>query len=130
MRFWQTAPYPSPNPRLTLTLRKTLGWRRGRLVENNKMNQYITLAICQPPLPESNIHYFQIAHNAPPTFCKTTVSNFSWLLQSSQEKSKTVVCMYGLCEKDELTPASLFGKIWVASQNLTVIFLTAVAHTT
>ena len=40
------------------------------------------------------------------------------------------VCMYGLCEKDELTPASLFGKIWVVSQNLIVIFLTAAAHTT
>ena len=38
--------------------------------------------------------------------------------------------MYGLREKDELTPASLFGKIWVVSQNLIVIFLTAVAHTT
>ena len=41
-----------------------------------------------------------------------------------------MVCMYGLCEKDELTPASLFGKIWVVSQNLIVIFLTAAAHTT
>ena len=38
--------------------------------------------------------------------------------------------MYGLCEKGELTPASLFGKIRVVSQNLIVIFLTAVAHTT
>ena len=40
------------------------------------------------------------------------------------------VCMYGLCEKGELTPASLFRKIRVVSQNLIVIFLTAVAHTT
>ena len=66
----------------------------------------------------------------PQHFAKQTVSNFSWVLQSSQEKSKIVVCMYGLCEKGELTPASLFGKIWVVSQNLIVIFLTAVAHTT
>ena len=41
-----------------------------------------------------------------------------------------MVCMYGLCEKGELTPASLFGKIWVVSLNLIVIFLTAAAHTT
>ena len=66
----------------------------------------------------------------PQHFAKQTVSNFSWVLQSSHEKSKVVVCTYGLREKDELTPASLFGKIWVASQNLIVIFLTAVAHTT
>ena len=39
-------------------------------------------------------HHFHIDHNAPcfpPKFCITVVSNFSWVLQSSQEKSKTMV---------------------------------------
>ena len=44
-------------------------------------------------------------------FCITTVSNFSWVLQSSQEKLKTMVLQnfgginkvhYGLCENGEL----------------------------
>ena len=44
------------------------------------------------------IHYFRIDHNAPclpppppPEFCIPIVSNFSWVLQSSLEKSKTMV---------------------------------------
>ena len=40
------------------------------------------------------IHYFRIDHNHlvyPPEFCITIVSNYSWVLQSSQEKSKTMV---------------------------------------
>ena len=62
------------------------------------------------------IHHFHIDHNAsclpPPKFCITIVSNFSWVLQSSQEKSKTMVIqffflwggdkvLYGLCENGE-----------------------------
>ena len=58
------------------------------------------------------IHHFRIDHNAsclPPKFCITIVSNFSWVLQSSQEKSKTMVFQnwgvnkvhYGLCENSE-----------------------------
>ena len=47
----------------------------------------------------------------PPKFCITVVSNFSWVLQSSQEKSKTMVMQhlgvnkvhYGLCENGEVT---------------------------
>ena len=41
----------------------------------------------------ARIHYFHIDHNAPclpSQFCITIVSNFSWVLQSSQEKSKTM----------------------------------------
>ena len=40
------------------------------------------------------IHYFRIDHNHlvyPPEFCITIVPNYSWVLQSSQEKSKTMV---------------------------------------
>ena len=43
------------------------------------------------------IHHFQIVHNAPsippppPKVYMTIVPNFSWVLQSSQEKSKTTV---------------------------------------
>ena len=56
---------------------------------------------------------FHIDHNAPlypPNFCLTIVSSFSWVLQSSQEKSKAMVMKsfggvnkvhYGLCENGE-----------------------------
>ena len=53
----------------------------------------------------------------PPEFCITIVSNFSWVLQSFQEKSKTMVKQnlggvnkvhYGLCENGEL----YFGCQW------------------
>ena len=40
------------------------------------------------------IHYLHIDHNAPclpPKFFIAIVSNFSWVLQSSQEKSKTMI---------------------------------------
>ena len=40
------------------------------------------------------IHNFHIDHNAPclpPEFCITIVFSFSWVLQLSQEKSKTMV---------------------------------------
>ena len=44
-----------------------------------------------------SIHHFNIAHNAhflppppPPQFCVIVVSNFSWVLQSFEEKSKTM----------------------------------------
>ena len=43
-----------------------------------------------------SIHHFHIAHNAPylppppPQFCIIVVSNFSWVLQSFEEKSKTM----------------------------------------
>ena len=69
------------------------------------------------------IHQFHMDQNAPclpppllPKFCITILSNFSWVLQSSQEKSKTVVNQflfwgagggggnkvhYGLCENGE-----------------------------
>ena len=49
----------------------------------------------------------------PPKFCKTIVSTFSWVSQSSQEKLKTMViqtcgvivvllALYGLSENSEL----------------------------
>ena len=41
----------------------------------------------------SNTHHFHIDHNAhclPPTFCMTIVSSFSWVLQLTHEKSKTM----------------------------------------
>ena len=69
------------------------------------------------------IHHFHIDHNLPClpfdlslhlNFCITIVFNFSWVLQSSQEKFKTMVmqnfgeltrCIiivhYGLCENGE-----------------------------
>ena len=68
-----------------------------------------------------HFHYFHIDHNAPclpPEFCITVVSKFSWVLQSSQEKSKTMVMQsfeggggggggdkghYGLYESGELS---------------------------
>ena len=44
-----------------------------------------------------SIHDFHIDHNAPyfappppPQFCVIVVSNFSWVLQSFEEKSKTM----------------------------------------
>ena len=46
----------------------------------------------------------------PPKFCITIVSHFSWMLQFSQEKSKTMIMQnfkrvnkvhYGLCENGE-----------------------------
>ena len=40
------------------------------------------------------IHHFHIDHNGPclpPKFCAAIVSNFSWVLQSSREKRKTMV---------------------------------------
>ena len=44
-----------------------------------------------------SIHHFHIDHNAPylpppplPQFCIIVVSNFSWVLQSFEEKSKTM----------------------------------------
>ena len=43
-----------------------------------------------------SIHHFHIDHNAPyfrappPQFCVIVVSNFSWVLQSFEEKSKTM----------------------------------------
>ena len=44
-----------------------------------------------------SIHHFHIHHNAPylpppppPKFCIIVVSNFSWVLQSFEEKSKTM----------------------------------------
>ena len=43
------------------------------------------------------IHFFHIDHNAPclpPKVCITIVSNFPWVLQSSQEKSKTMVMQF------------------------------------
>ena len=66
----------------------------------------------------SNTHHFHIDHNAPclpPKFCMTIVSSFSWVLQLSHEKSKTVVMQnlgggrrfwgvhYGLGESGEYT---------------------------
>ena len=64
------------------------------------------------------VRHYPIAHNAPcpsppppkkkKKNCITIVSNFSWVLQSSQEKLKTMVMQkfsgvnnmhYGLCEK-------------------------------
>ena len=96
IRFWQTPPYPSPNPRLTLTLRKMFGSRRGRWVKKNKMNYYMILANCLPTpslIQQSPFSHRPIMHLVyPPKFCKTIVSNFSWVLQLSQEKSKTMVC--------------------------------------
>ena len=61
------------------------------------------------------IHFFHIDHNAPslfppPNICIIAVSNFSGVLQSSQEKSKTMVIQnfggvntvhYGLCENGQ-----------------------------
>ena len=40
------------------------------------------------------IHHFRTDHNSPclpPKFCITILSNFSWVLQSSREKSKTMI---------------------------------------
>ena len=42
------------------------------------------------------IDHFHIDHNAPclpPKFCIIIVSNFSWVLRSSQEKSKSTVML-------------------------------------
>ena len=72
-------------------------------------------------------------------FCITTVSNFSWVLQSSQEKLKTMVLQnfggiskvhYGLCENGELNEwmvmcfvklsadqLSVFNWLWAQLQN-------------
>ena len=44
----------------------------------------------------SEIHRFHIDHNElclPPKFCMTIVSNFSWVLQSSQQRSKIIRVM-------------------------------------
>ena len=43
---------------------------------------------------DPRILHFHIDHNSPcllPKFCVTIVSNFSWVLQSSQEKSKIMI---------------------------------------
>ena len=66
---------------------------------------------------KSHIYHFHLDHNAPhysSTFCIAIVSNFSWVLQSSQEKLKTMVRQnfggvnkvhYGLYENGELVTA-------------------------
>ena len=80
-------------------------------VPSYKMLNFIQLAF--------TIHYFHKDHNTPwflpPPIFKTSVSNFSWILQSSQEKSNTMVMNfffsrgrgvnkvhYALCKNGEL----------------------------
>ena len=53
---------------------------------------------------DCSIYCFHCDHNThclPPKFCKTIFSNFSWVLQSSQEKPKTMVCKIWGCKQGQ-----------------------------
>ena len=67
------------------------------LVLNEKYRDEIILA-CMTSFKMAGkmaaIHHFRTDHNSPclpPKFCKTILSNFSQVLQSSREKSKTMI---------------------------------------
>ena len=59
---------------------------------------------CQLMAVDCSIYCFHCDHNThclPPKFCITIFSNFSWVLQSSQEKPKTMVCKISGCKQGQ-----------------------------
>ena len=78
---------------------------------------------------DCSIYCFHCNHNTrclPPKFCITIFSNFSWVLQSSQEKPKTMVCKIWGCKQGQGAKKIIFtachsGKLKLAFTSPDVI---------